>query len=320
MERPPRLHHRHVEGPAVVGDQDRRLGPRPFADRANQGPLGGKAGEHELADQEAAVLAGQRAAHEERDRAGPAGEARRLQIQVQDAGPRRVGRGRVAGDQRDVVRRHARVPQLQRAVPVGGRVVALDDQRPAERPVDLLRPGQRRRHRRVDQRQAVVADRLVGQLAGARRSGAGTGRRRAGALHQRAQAIERATMSRTRDAQHDSRAGHPASRRCSSLTYHRYAPSSRLAIRAPRHDSCSESLIRTLERHLALVDGRRRCSRHRDAAREPLEQVERDALAPRPDLADRPDARRTAALAVAAGDENRRSPRAGDPARRTAAR
>ena len=172
VERPPRLHHRHVEGPAVVGDQDRRLGPRPFADRADQRPLGGEAREHELADQEAAVLAGQRAADQEGDRAGAAGQPRRLQIQVQDARPRRVGRRRVAGDERDVVRRHARVPQLQRAVPVGRRVVALDDQRLAERPVDLRRPGQRRRHRRVDQRQAVVADRLVGQLADARRAGA----------------------------------------------------------------------------------------------------------------------------------------------------
>ena len=37
-----------------------------------------------------------------------------------------------------------------------------------------------------------------------------------------------------RDFSDNSRAGHPASRRCSSLTYGRYACSSRLAIRAPR--------------------------------------------------------------------------------------
>ena len=37
-----------------------------------------------------------------------------------------------------------------------------------------------------------------------------------------------------RDASHNSRAGHPGWRRCSSLTYSRYARSSRLAIRAPR--------------------------------------------------------------------------------------
>ena len=37
-----------------------------------------------------------------------------------------------------------------------------------------------------------------------------------------------------RDDSHNSRAGHPASRRCSSLTYAQYARSSRLAIRAPR--------------------------------------------------------------------------------------
>ena len=37
-----------------------------------------------------------------------------------------------------------------------------------------------------------------------------------------------------RDSYDNSRAGHPASRRCSSLTYAQYARSSRLAIRAPR--------------------------------------------------------------------------------------
>src|SRR5947208_6556253 len=54
-------------------------------------------------------------------------------------------------------------------------------------------------------------------------------------------------VSRNRDSSHKSRAGHPSStptrlprrgprgwRRCSSLTYSRYARSSRLAIRAPR--------------------------------------------------------------------------------------
>ena len=41
-------------------------------------------------------------------------------------------------------------------------------------------------------------------------------------------------MSRPRDSQHNSRAGHPASLRCSSLTNSRFARSSRLAIRAPR--------------------------------------------------------------------------------------
>jgi hypothetical protein len=37
-----------------------------------------------------------------------------------------------------------------------------------------------------------------------------------------------------RDVSHNSRAGHPGWRRCSSLTYAQYARSSRLAIRAPR--------------------------------------------------------------------------------------
>src|SRR5712691_12018811 len=41
-------------------------------------------------------------------------------------------------------------------------------------------------------------------------------------------------VSRNSDSSHDSRAGHPGWLRCSSLTYSRYARSSRLAIRAPR--------------------------------------------------------------------------------------
>src|SRR6266511_3760357 len=39
------------------------------------------------------------------------------------------------------------------------------------------------------------------------------------------------------DSSHNSRAGHPGWLRCSSLTYSRYARSSRLAIRAPRSGS-----------------------------------------------------------------------------------
>src|SRR5436190_14658802 len=41
-------------------------------------------------------------------------------------------------------------------------------------------------------------------------------------------------VSRNSDSSHNSRAGHPGWLRCSSLTYSRYARSSRLAIRAPR--------------------------------------------------------------------------------------
>ncbi len=43
-----------------------------------------------------------------------------------------------------------------------------------------------------------------------------------------------ALVSRPRDSHHNSRAGHPAWRRCSSLTNPRFARSSRLASRAPR--------------------------------------------------------------------------------------
>src|SRR4029450_13158379 len=45
------------------------------------------------------------------------------------------------------------------------------------------------------------------------------------------------------------RAGHPASRRCSSLAYSTYARSSRLAIRAPRPEYSSTNLrLGTLDR------------------------------------------------------------------------
>jgi len=46
-------------------------------------------------------------------------------------------------------------------------------------------------------------------------------------------------VSRPRDSQHNSRAGHPVRRRCSSLTYAPYARSSRLASRAPRAGTCA---------------------------------------------------------------------------------
>src|SRR5439155_8090502 len=46
--------------------------------------------------------------------------------------------------------------------------------------------------------------------------------------------LERQLVSRNSDSSHKSRAGHPGWLRCSSLTYSRYARSSRLAIRAPR--------------------------------------------------------------------------------------
>jgi len=41
-------------------------------------------------------------------------------------------------------------------------------------------------------------------------------------------------VSRHSGSRHNSRAGHPASLRCSSLRYSQYPRSSRLAIRAPR--------------------------------------------------------------------------------------
>jgi hypothetical protein len=44
----------------------------------------------------------------------------------------------------------------------------------------------------------------------------------------------RTLVSCNSDSSHNSRAGHPGWLRCSSLTYSRYARSSRLAIRAPR--------------------------------------------------------------------------------------
>src|SRR5437773_3886243 len=47
-------------------------------------------------------------------------------------------------------------------------------------------------------------------------------------------AVPATPVSRNSDSSHNSRAGHPGWLRCSSLTYFRYARSSRLAIRAPR--------------------------------------------------------------------------------------
>jgi hypothetical protein len=54
-------------------------------------------------------------------------------------------------------------------------------------------------------------------------------------------------VSRNSDSSHNSRAGHPGWRRCSSLKYAQYSRSSRLAIRAPRSgtyatNNCSGTL------------------------------------------------------------------------------
>src|SRR5437773_514467 len=52
------------------------------------------------------------------------------------------------------------------------------------------------------------------------------------------------------DSSHNSRAGHPGWLRCSSLTYSRYARSSRLAIRAPRSGTyATNHCYRTLAAH-----------------------------------------------------------------------
>src|SRR6476659_7133843 len=60
------------------------------------------------------------------------------------------------------------------------------------------------------------------------------------------------------DSTHNSRAGHPASRCCSSLTYAQYARSSRLAIRAPRsgtyaRNHCSRTLARNDPRRMDFM-------------------------------------------------------------------
>src|SRR5687767_8124622 len=44
-----------------------------------------------------------------------------------------------------------------------------------------------------------------------------------------------------RDSSHNSRAGQPAWRRCSALTYAQYARLSRLAIRVPRSGTCARN-------------------------------------------------------------------------------
>ena len=55
MEHPPRLHHRHVERLAVVGD-DQIHALEKLCDRGKQRPFGGMAGEQELADLERAEI------------------------------------------------------------------------------------------------------------------------------------------------------------------------------------------------------------------------------------------------------------------------
>ena len=57
-----------------------------------------------------------------------------------------------------------------------------------------------------------------------------------------------------RDASDNSRAGHPRCRRCSSVEYSRYSPSSRLAIGAPRSGTCPRHHVsRGLAGFLSLV-------------------------------------------------------------------
>jgi hypothetical protein len=51
--------------------------------------------------------------------------------------------------------------------------------------------------------------------------------------------VVQALVPWNRDDSHNSRAGHPGRRRCSSLTYAQYARSSRLASRAPRSGTCA---------------------------------------------------------------------------------
>ena len=83
MERPPRVHCRDVERPAVVGDEQRRLVEDP-AQRVEHRRLPRRAGEEELPHAKAAVLE-PAAAGEKRHRAGAAGESRGLDVEKHDA-------------------------------------------------------------------------------------------------------------------------------------------------------------------------------------------------------------------------------------------
>ena len=74
----------------------------------------------------------------------------------------------------------------------------------------------------------------IGSSGGGRYPGSSGGGRRLGRGLRGVGGAACGLVSRPSGSRHNSRAGHPASRRCSSLRYARYPRSSRLAIRAPR--------------------------------------------------------------------------------------
>ena len=83
MEHPPRLHHRHVERLAVVGDEE-SAPSKHSATARQQRALGGIAGEQELPDLERAEIEAA-AADQERDRPGAAAQAGCFEIDEQRA-------------------------------------------------------------------------------------------------------------------------------------------------------------------------------------------------------------------------------------------
>src|SRR5439155_5023936 len=122
-----------------------------------------------------------------------------------------------------------------------------------------------------------------------------------------------ALVSRNSDSSHNSRAGHPGWLRCSSLTYSRYARSSRLAIRAPRsgtyatnhcYGTLDRRALRILQREPELL--RERVDRRARALPRAfgLEAQVADAAAPRRDhAADGPEIRPVRVLLIENADD-----------------
>ena len=172
MEQPARLHHRHIEGLAVVGHQQVGL-VEEIGDRGEERALGAVAREQELADLEGAAVE-VAAADEKGDRARAAAQAGRLEVdedRTRSIGAA-IGRERT-GDRAQRRVEHAEVTEIVQlaiadrdvAMPAIRFVAPIDHEALAERRLDrataedLSNPG------RLDRRLRAGMLGFVGQLA-----------------------------------------------------------------------------------------------------------------------------------------------------------
>ena len=129
MKQPARLHHRDVEGLAVVGDDEVRV-LEELRDRGEQRALAGVAGEEELAHLECAEVEVS-ATDEEGDRAGAAAQAGGFEIDEHRAPWRQLRQSRIEHAQRiEVV--HRALADLDPTVPAIRFVAAVDHHALAE--------------------------------------------------------------------------------------------------------------------------------------------------------------------------------------------